>query len=157
MIEILNDLQIENILTEQVAGHLGCHADDTTYVLPLSYAYQEQYIYFHTTEGLKLQIMRKNPKVCFQVDDRKNMANWKSVIAWGQFEEITDEEERKKALKILIGRHLPMIASRTTHLGGTWPFAPDNLSSIEGIVCRISVQKTSGRFEKNGVSPSFAG
>jgi len=31
-----------------------------------------------------------------------DMANWNSVITWGNFEEINDEMERRKALHIII-------------------------------------------------------
>lgn len=44
----------------------------------------------------KIEMMRKNPKVCFEVDDIKNIFSWKSVIAWGTFEEITDIAEQDR-------------------------------------------------------------
>jgi nitroimidazol reductase NimA-like FMN-containing flavoprotein (pyridoxamine 5'-phosphate oxidase superfamily) len=28
-------------------------------------------------------MMRANPHVCFEVDHRENLANWRSVVAWG--------------------------------------------------------------------------
>ena len=64
-----------------------------------------------------MAMMRNNPKVCFQADEMKDMANWKSVITWGNFEEIDDEMERRKALHILSARRLPISLIITTHLG----------------------------------------
>ncbi len=54
-----------------------------------------EYVYGHTMEGMKINMMRKNPRVCFEVDVMQNMANWKSVIAWGEFEELSSEPGRK--------------------------------------------------------------
>src|SRR5688572_23034442 len=121
MIGNLNANEIENLLKEQVIGRIGCYGGNQVYVVPVSYAYDGKYIYVHSFEGKKMQMMRKNPKICFQVDDTHNMANWQSVIASGEFEELTDVTKRKKALKVLIDRHLPLISSETTHLGETWP------------------------------------
>lgn len=83
MLAQLTKGQIESVLYSLIVGRLGCHADDTTYVVPITYAYDGNYVYGHTREGLKIDIMRKNPKVCFQVDATEDMGNWRSVIAWG--------------------------------------------------------------------------
>lgn len=156
MIAQLTTNQIEEVLENQIIGHLACHADGKTYVVPISFAYDGQCIYAHTYEGLKMKMMRKNPEVCFQVDERKNMANWKSVVAWGIFEEITDPAERNKGLEILISRKLPIISSITTHLGANWPFQTEDISKIDGIVFRIVLKEKTGRFEESAYTPAYA-
>ena len=75
------------------------------------------------------------------------MADWKSVIAWGTFEELTNEEERDKGLKILISRILPTISSETMKLSPVWPFPTDDYTKIEGIVFRIHLSEKTGRCE----------
>jgi len=147
MFRPLDSGQIENVLSENIVGRLGCHADGKTYVVPVSYAYDGKYIYVCTFEGLKISMMRKNPNVCFQVDFMENTADWKSVIAWGTFEELTNEEERDKGLKILISRILPTISSETMKLSPVWPFPTDDYTKIEGIVFRIHLSEKTGRGE----------
>ena len=86
----------------------------------------------------------------------KDMGDWKSVIAWGDFEELLNEEEKNNALKILLERHLPFISSITTHLGDTWPFSPATtaeLSKIPGIVFRICIHTKTGKLEATSESP----
>jgi nitroimidazol reductase NimA-like FMN-containing flavoprotein (pyridoxamine 5'-phosphate oxidase superfamily) len=103
-----------------------------------------------------MQMMRKNPKICFQVDEMKDMGNWKSVIAWGDFEELTDKKERNKALRILLQRPLPFISSITTHLGETWPFTSpteEELNKIPGIVFKIFIREKTGKLEATSESP----
>src|SRR5689334_23317934 len=95
----LTPVEVEEILRHEYIGRLGCHADDVTYVVPISYAYDGVYIYGRTFDGMKVNMMRKNPKVCFQVDHMRNMANWQSVISWGEYEEINQVDERNHALQ----------------------------------------------------------
>jgi nitroimidazol reductase NimA-like FMN-containing flavoprotein (pyridoxamine 5'-phosphate oxidase superfamily) len=51
-----------------------------------------------------MELMRGNPEICFQVDEMKDMSRWKSVIAWGKFEELNDRDEKNKALQLLLAR-----------------------------------------------------
>jgi nitroimidazol reductase NimA-like FMN-containing flavoprotein (pyridoxamine 5'-phosphate oxidase superfamily) len=148
MLGVLDDSELEKVLSRTIIGRVGCHADDTTYVVPMSYAFDGTYIYGHANEGMKVRMMRKNPSVCFQVDDMQDMANWKSVIVWGEFEELIEKAERDKALQILIDRILPLNSSETTHLSPHWPFPVSDLSLVKGIVFRIRIRKKTGRFEK---------
>ena len=144
----LTEEQIEQVLHQQLVGRIGCNYDDVMYVLTISYAYDGSYIYCHSKEGMKIKIMRQNPRVCFQVDEMRDMGNWKSVIAWGTFEELGSGIARNEALHHLIKRELPIISSETTHIVPYWPFIPDNLDEIKGITFRIKVEAKTGRFEK---------
>ena len=156
MFGTLNQEEIETVLHSQLVGRIGCHEDDITYVVPISYAYDGEYIYAHTHEGMKIDIMRKNPKVCFEVESMSNMANWKSVICWGEFEEIHHEAERHNILEILQDRILPAFPSATTKLTPIWPFHASNIEidNITGLVFRIRLTKKTGRFETD-TTPSF--
>lgn len=157
MIGNLTDNQIDTLLKKEVIGRIGCATDDNLYVVPISYVYDGKNIYAHTYEGLKTKAMRKNPKVCFEVDDIKDLANWSSVIAWGTYNEITEKKERNEALKLLLDRHLPVASSVTTHLGKSWPFYNDELDSIDGIVFKIALNSRTGKFESSTNSPIITG
>ena len=60
--------EIERLLSKEVVGRIGCTDGQMVYVVPISYTYDGQYVYCHTHEGLKLQLMRKHARVCFEVD-----------------------------------------------------------------------------------------
>jgi nitroimidazol reductase NimA-like FMN-containing flavoprotein (pyridoxamine 5'-phosphate oxidase superfamily) len=154
MIGNLTEIGIDRLLHKAVVGRIGCYSGYRVYVVPISYVYDGKDIYAHTTEGMKAEIMRKNPGVCFEVDDVKDMSNWQSVIAWGKFEEITDSEEKKKALKLLMNRQLPILSSITTHLGESWPFYSGEPEEIDGIFFRIALKERTGRYE-GGVDLEF--
>ena len=63
MIGELATPHIEELLKSEVMGRIGCHHAGTTYIVPTSYAYDGRYIYVHTHEGMKVEMMRKNPAV----------------------------------------------------------------------------------------------
>ncbi|RYF87527.1 MAG: pyridoxamine 5'-phosphate oxidase family protein [Chitinophagaceae bacterium] len=157
MLGTLDPVQIEDVLTKGMVGRLGCHADGETYIVPISYAYDGQYIYCHTHEGKKTALLRKNPSVCFQVDEMQDMANWKSVIVQGNFEELKEAKQRVSGMQTLLNRYLPVISSMTTHLGRHWPFQPEDINEIDGIVFRISVREKTGKYELGQASPQMQG
>ncbi|ULQ53820.1 pyridoxamine 5'-phosphate oxidase family protein [Flavihumibacter fluvii] len=156
MFGTLDSSEIEQLINTQFIGRIGCHADGITYVVPVSYAYDGTYVYCLGYEGKKIDMMRKNPKVCFQVDDTRNLANWQSVVAWGDYEEITNPSDRAKALQKLNDRKLPEVTSSTMKLSPQWPFIPDNLEDVKGIVFRIGLEQKTGRFEKTTSDNFFA-
>lgn len=112
MIGNLADDKIEVLLKNGLVGRIGCHANGVTYVIPVSYAYDGTCIYVHSQERLKMALMRKNPAVCFEVDNTTDTANWQRVIAWDRFEEVIGPEERTKALRLLNDRVLPFTVER---------------------------------------------
>lgn len=154
----LGPRQIDEVLSKQLVGRIGCCNDGMPYVLPISYTFDGKDVYFHTNEGKKIDMMRRNPNVCFQVDHMHTMADWESVIAWGTFEELVTNEEKEYAFRLLLARTLPLISSVTTHLGATWPFVEGALANdIPGILFRIVIREKTGRFENNIHSPLYSG
>jgi len=148
MFGILTKDRIEKVIRENVLGRIGCNENGKTYILPITYAYDGKSIYAHSREGLKISIMRKNPQVCFQVDTMRDMADWQSVLLWGTFEELTEEEDRNDAVQKLLNRKLPLISSETVKLSPEWPFHTGNLSSVPGIFFKINITEKTGRYEE---------
>jgi nitroimidazol reductase NimA-like FMN-containing flavoprotein (pyridoxamine 5'-phosphate oxidase superfamily) len=149
--------EIEKLLHQSIVGRIACTNGKIPYVVPISYAYDGQYVYCHTDKGLKIDIMRKNALVCFEVEQFQDMANWRTVIAHGEFQELTDPALRLAALQKLHERRLPVISSQTTLLTNEWPFDSNALGEIKGIVFSIRLTAKSGRFEKvqQPVQPFF--
>lgn len=156
MIGTLSTREMEYVLEHQVFGRIGCHANGLTYVVPTSYAYENEMIYCHSEEGLKVSLMRYNPEICFEVDEVTNVANWKSVICWGTFEEMTDPVQRNNALKILLKKNLPL-SCKNEKLSAAWPFQSEELEDVGGVVFTIRITRKTGRFENNQFSPLFQG
>jgi nitroimidazol reductase NimA-like FMN-containing flavoprotein (pyridoxamine 5'-phosphate oxidase superfamily) len=148
--------EIEKVLQASVLGRIGCTDGKLIYVVPISFAYDGTYVYCHTQEGLKIEMLRKNPSLCFEVELLKDLANWQTVITHGTFEELTDPTLRLDALQKLYARKLPVITSQTTRLTEEWPFATKELSQVEGVTFRIRLYEKTGRFERaNQLADTF--
>ena len=138
-------------LGSNILGRIGCHDEKRVYVVPVNYVFDGRYIIAHSVVGRKIQMMRKNPGVCFEVDEVKDLRNWKSVIAWGEYQELTDERERYSAMKLFVDHTLYMKMSETaippeTSANRVHPRSPGN---IRPVVYRIIIEELSGRYEKD--------
>jgi len=149
MLGTLTNDQIAHVLQTEMIGRIGCYDGKEVYVVPVTYVYHNGYVYAHSKEGRKVQIMRKNPNVCFQVDAMDNMANWRSVIAWGKFEELIGEKAQKEGMKILIDRLTPLLTSETVRPTHGLSRPPEVLEKgLKAVAYRIKITRSSGRFEK---------
>ncbi|TLP81750.1 pyridoxamine 5'-phosphate oxidase family protein [Maribacter sp. ACAM166] len=148
MLGDLTSSQIETLLHSEVIGRIGCHADGMTYVVPMTYAYDGEYVYGHTKEGIKINMMRKNGKVCFEVDVMENMSNWRSIIAQGLFEELKDPKARRAGMQKLIDRVLPLMTGETTVSHSMTDGHGKYIEAMKGVVYRIKLTEKTGRFEK---------
>jgi uncharacterized protein len=126
------------ILREGTLGRLGCTASGWPYVVPVNYFFDGKDIYIHTLPGKKLDALRANPRVCLQVDEIKDSYNWRSVIAYGTFEEVSNEDTRENVLTKLYSRlpHMTPVESRL-------------VDGEKGtIVFRIKVEEVTGMAEE---------
>ena len=94
-------------------------ADGKPYAVPLSLARtDEKTFYFHcATEGTKLDVLRRNPQVCLSAvgkckptvgpKDGSFTLEFKSAIAFGQAVMVTDDAEKREALRAICQRFLP--------------------------------------------------
>ncbi len=149
MIGKLNKEQIEEVLKENVLGRIGCSDGKKIYVVPVNYVYDGKFIIGHSLTGMKIRMMRKNPDICFEVDAMKSFTNWKSVIVWGRYQELTDERDRYNAMKLFVDRMMhmkisetaipPEISEKRVH-----PRSPGN---IKPIIYRVVITEKTGRFE----------
>jgi nitroimidazol reductase NimA-like FMN-containing flavoprotein (pyridoxamine 5'-phosphate oxidase superfamily) len=148
MLGQLNEIQINNILSSQVIGRIACTNGKQPYIVPVTYTYNGEYIYGQTNEGTKLDILRRNSAVCFEVDTMSDMRNWQSVVVYGDFEELKGEDA-EKAHAILFDRVYPLATSSTIHTYGHEERGIlDDGTRIKPVMYRIKITKITGRFEK---------
>ncbi len=142
--------EIEELLSENTLGRIGCSDGDKTYVVPVNYVYNGKYIIAHSVEGMKTRMMRKNPKVCFEVEAVRSHTDWKTVILWGTFEEITDDTERYYGMKLFVDRMMKLKISATAHPPeiSEQRVRPHQPGNVNPVIYRIRVEEKTGRFEK---------
>ena len=136
--------QIEEILSREYIGRIGCHAQGRTYVVPVSYVYEGDAVYAHSPLGMKVEMMRENPEVCFEVEQVSTLLDWRSVITWGRFEELSGEDARQ-AMRLIIdrlGQRMPANSSASPH-GESVSEHPARMP----VIYRIRLREKSGRYE----------
>jgi uncharacterized protein len=95
---------IETLLASSIVGRIACNQpDDRPYLVPLAYAYDGESVYAVSGPGRKLELMRADPRVSFEVDRVEQSDMWQSVVAEGEFEEVTDADEIQMAVALLEG------------------------------------------------------
>jgi uncharacterized protein len=149
MIGKLTYEQIDEVLKANVLGRIGCNDGNKPYVVPVNYVFDGKFIICHSVLGMKIKMMRKNPEVCFEVDEMKSFTNWKSVILWGTYQELTEERDRYGAMKLFVDRMMKMKISETAVLPEiseqrVHPRSPGN---IKPVIYRIIITEKTGRYE----------
>lgn len=142
MLGDLNKKEMIDLLESQVIGRLGCSLDGETYIVPINFVYRDNAIYAHSGKGKKIEMMRLNPKVCFQVDEIKDTFRWKSAILWGNFVELHGEE-RQQAMQGIIHRIMPLTDRPSEEPSHGIP--SEEHSNI--IVYKIDLTEATGKYE----------
>ncbi|MCG3162330.1 MAG: hypothetical protein JMDDDDMK_03577 [Acidobacteria bacterium] len=112
----LRDEDALEVLRAGNLGRLGCIAEEEPYVVPVNYLFDGKDIYIHSLPGRKINALRDNPRACLQVDEIRDAYHWRSVIAYGTYEEVFDEQARESVLsKLLTGLpNMTPVESRLT-------------------------------------------
>ena len=113
----LNDqAAIESVLADSDVCRIGMYADGEVYIVPMNFGYilgddGTLTLYFHcANEGRKLDMIRQNPEVCFEMDTAHRLIpgeggkacgysmNYASLIGVGRIGILKDKDERIHAL-----------------------------------------------------------
>ena len=144
---IQDQQQIEAILKEAKFIRLALSDPETNdpYIVPLSFGYKDNTIYLHSSpKGRKIDIIRKNNKVCFEADIETEViatddpcnynVRYRSAIGQGKAQIVEDFDEKVKGLTVL-----------TEHYGGEGPidFGEKKVKNL--CVIKIEVEKMTGK------------
>ena len=141
MIEKLSQEESQKLLSEQCVARLGCVLEGgEPYVVPVNYLFKDGFIFIHSLLGMKVKALRANPKACIQVDDIKSFFEWRSAIAFGEFEEIMDATERDEFRREMLDRFQKFTPVETVVKHG------EN-ASTEMVLFRIRIKRITGTTE----------
>ena len=118
--EITDKNEIENILTTAMVGRLGTCADGIPYITPMNFTYDAEAskIFLHcANDGRKIENIRINHNVCFEVEEVTNVlvkqptcassVAYRSVILFGNIKILTDLNAKNEALQKLANKYAP--------------------------------------------------
>lgn len=118
--EIADRNEIVEILLTATVGRLGTCANGIPYITPMNFTYDAEAskIFLHcANEGRKLDNIRINPTVCFEVEEVKNVmvkqptcassVAYRSVIMFGNIKILSDHHAKDHALQKLAEKYAP--------------------------------------------------
>jgi nitroimidazol reductase NimA-like FMN-containing flavoprotein (pyridoxamine 5'-phosphate oxidase superfamily) len=129
--------ECEDLLSKCRFGRLGLSLDDKPYVIPLSYVYSDGVLYLHSgLKGKKLDMAKKNPQACFEVDSLEDN-RWKSVVVSGKANLSDSLEAKQKVFDVFI-------KSKMGGHGGQ-AFRREDLEKMPMCIWEIEVEDMTGR------------
>ncbi len=110
--EIEDKKEIESIIRKSDVCRIALCENNFPYIVPMCFGYRANCLYFHSAaEGKKIDIIKKNNRVCFEFDfhesliKSENPCDWDvkyhSVVGSGRAFFIENPEEKTKALNII--------------------------------------------------------
>lgn len=104
---------VESVFREAEICRLGFCDGGEPYIVPVCFGYSLDRIFVHSAaEGRKIDIIRKNPRVCFELESNVRMKeapkacdwsiSYKSVVGAGRAVLVTDRAGKVEALKIIM-------------------------------------------------------
>jgi len=143
--EITDLAEIEAILLKADICRLAMTDGAVPYIVPLNFGYRDRALYFHTgLAGKKIDILKKNNAVCFEVDVdaeliRSDIAcgfgmKYRSVVGTGKAEFVADPDKKRKALDIIMGHY-----SRQA----TWEYRENSFERT--CIIKVTIDAMTGR------------
>ena len=145
--EITDTNEIEDIIKKAIVCRIALVDNYEPYIVPVNFGYERNTIYFHSAlEGRKIEIIKKNNKVCFEMeidvklaeeetscDDVKLGSSYRSVIGVGKAQIMRNDEEKVHGLQVLTNHYLK----------GEFNFSKSALNSV--VVVKIDIQSITGK------------
>jgi nitroimidazol reductase NimA-like FMN-containing flavoprotein (pyridoxamine 5'-phosphate oxidase superfamily) len=111
--EIRDRTEIESIIERATVCRVAFSENDVPYIVPVNFGYRDDRLYFHSApEGKKIEILKHNNQVCFEIDidhevlESGSPCDWgmryRSVIGFGTAFFVEDPEEKRRALDIIV-------------------------------------------------------
>jgi nitroimidazol reductase NimA-like FMN-containing flavoprotein (pyridoxamine 5'-phosphate oxidase superfamily) len=142
--EITEVSAFEAVITKSLVCRLALSDDNSPYIVPLCFGYKDKVLYFHSSQkGKKIDIIKKNPKVCFEFDTdtqivkAEDACRWtmkyRSVIGFGKAQLLNETEEKRKALNIIMNQYSD----------GTFHF--DDAILKKTLVIKVEIESMTGK------------
>jgi uncharacterized protein len=149
-----SDLKIiEEIVLKADVCRVAFANDNIPYIVTMNFGFQgisEPRLYFHcANEGRKLEMIRRNNYVCFEMDTDHKLykgekgCDWgmkyRSVIGYGNISIITEKEEKEKGLNYIM-----------VHYGGAGEYLYDKKLLEKTTILRLDILEMTGKRSESG-------
>ncbi len=142
--EITDRKAIEDIILRSKVCKLAMCEENRPYIVPLCFGFKNNTLYFHSApKGKKIEILKKNPNVCFefeiftQIIKSAKACKWgmryRSVIGFGKAGFITDDDLKRQAFDIIMNQYAD----------GSFIYEDALLKSV--VIINVEIQSMTGK------------
>lgn len=114
--EITDRKGIDEIISRAKVCRLGLVDGEEAYIVPVCFGYDGESLFFHgAAAGRKMAILARRQRLCFEIDAFGGVvegeaacaltAHYHSVIGWGHAEILTDRQEKRRGLSLVLARY----------------------------------------------------
>ena len=148
--QIQSKAAISEVIRNCQVCRIGLCKDNRPYIVPVSFGYDEEAIYFHTAvnQGKKLEYIAANKQVCFEFEHNVEVVahddkacnwsfNYQSVIGYGEVEELQGDTEKREGLQHIMKQYSKK----------SWDFNGIPLTSLS--VWKITIDSMTGKQSLN--------
>lgn len=147
--EIRDQLTLEEILRGAIICRMAMMDGDLPYIIPFNYGYNKACLYIHSApDGKKIDLLRKNKRVCFEVEDTIEITTgdkacdwstrYRSVVGYGNVEILSDEASKQQGLEVIMAQHgAPELVE----------FNPKNINRM--VILKLTITSMSGKQSSN--------
>ncbi len=144
--EVKDPEGLQSILQKCMVCHLALVDEGKPYMVSMNYGFKDNCIYLHSAlEGRKIDVIRQNPEVCFQVYNGNRLTTgpdacgdwtmkYRSVTGFGKATLIEDDQKKQEPMQIIMNQY-------TTR--GPFEFTPERVA--ETMVIRIDIEEMTGK------------
>ncbi len=142
--EVTDSAFMDSVITRSLVCRVGLCVDGIPYIVPMCFGHEDGAIYLHSAkEGRKIDILKKNPSVCFEFDTDCEVKRadkpcsfsmkYRSVMGSGEASFVEGLDEKKKALAVIMNHYDQ----------GGFDFPDESLGTI--VVIRIDIREITGK------------
>ncbi|MCK4879650.1 MAG: pyridoxamine 5'-phosphate oxidase family protein [Bacteroidales bacterium] len=147
------EIKDEKILDEILSGVTICRVammdGELPYIIPFNYGYSDGCLYIHSApEGKKIDLLRKDNRVCFEVEDMveifkgERACDWttryRSVVGYATVEILSDEESKQQGLEVIMAQHgAPELVE----------FSPKSINRM--VILKLAITSMTGKQSSN--------
>lgn len=133
------------MLAESKVGHVAVIDGDVPYVSPVSYVVIDKEICFRTGLGRRVEAIKSNPAVSFEVMQLTADGGWECVIVSGRAHERNDNRFAQKVVSSLLSKYREELGS---------PFSRGKRSPIAepATFIAVSIEEVTGRTSGTWIS-----
>lgn len=146
--EVKDIKDIESIITNSDVCRIALTDNNTPYIVTMNFGYSggdHKCLYFHcATEGRKLDMIKKNNSVCFEMDTDHEIykgetgCDWgmsfSSIVGFGKISIVEDRDSRIKGLNLIMA-----------HYSSQNVFSFDEKIMEKTIILRLDIEEMTGK------------